>query len=205
MVAVAGVAWFTPLQGGIPITVDKQIVGGIGVSGASSAQQDEEVAIAGAQALLGDRPATAAPQADGPKTRVTYMPAEAVARAFGQGETGSTLVTEEGFRVNASRRDGPGEAELHVRDTDIFYVLAGSATVITGGEMVGSREVGPGELRGSGIRDGTVHRIAKGDVFTIPRGIPHWFKSVQAPFRYYVIKSAMQDAADRSSPGVRHA
>jgi glc operon protein GlcG len=44
---------FTPLQGGIPIVVDGQVVGGIGVSGASSAQQDEEFAIAGAKAVAG--------------------------------------------------------------------------------------------------------------------------------------------------------
>ncbi|HLN87135.1 MAG TPA: heme-binding protein [Candidatus Limnocylindrales bacterium] len=42
---------FTPLQGGVPIMVDGQVVGAIGVSGASSAQQDEELAIAGAAAL----------------------------------------------------------------------------------------------------------------------------------------------------------
>jgi glc operon protein GlcG len=42
---------FTPLQGGVPITVDGQIVGAIGVSGAASAQQDEELAVAGANAL----------------------------------------------------------------------------------------------------------------------------------------------------------
>jgi uncharacterized protein GlcG (DUF336 family) len=42
---------FTPLQGGVPIVFDGQVVGGIGVSGASSAQQDEELAIAGAAAL----------------------------------------------------------------------------------------------------------------------------------------------------------
>lgn len=42
---------FTPLQGGIPIIVDGQVIGGIGVSGAASAQQDEEIAIAGANAL----------------------------------------------------------------------------------------------------------------------------------------------------------
>jgi glc operon protein GlcG len=41
-------AFFTPLQGGIPITIDGQVVGAIGVSGATSAQQDEEMAIAGA-------------------------------------------------------------------------------------------------------------------------------------------------------------
>src|SRR5689334_1933390 len=41
-------AYFTPLQGGVPITIDGQIVGGVGVSGAASAQQDEELALAGA-------------------------------------------------------------------------------------------------------------------------------------------------------------
>jgi uncharacterized protein GlcG (DUF336 family) len=42
---------FTPLQGGVPIAIDGQVVGGIGVSGASSAPQDEEFAIAGANSL----------------------------------------------------------------------------------------------------------------------------------------------------------
>ena len=42
---------FTPLQGGVPIIYEGQIVGAIGVSGASSAQQDEELAIAGANAV----------------------------------------------------------------------------------------------------------------------------------------------------------
>src|SRR5262245_38137869 len=46
---------FTPLQGGVPIVVDGQVVGGIGVSGASSAQQDEELALAGAAAVGGAR------------------------------------------------------------------------------------------------------------------------------------------------------
>ena len=42
---------FTPLQGGVPIVVDGQIVGAIGCSGAKSAAQDEEVAKAGAAAF----------------------------------------------------------------------------------------------------------------------------------------------------------
>jgi glc operon protein GlcG len=49
--AMATLNDFTPLQGGVPITIDGQIVGAIGVSGAASAQQDEELAIAGANAL----------------------------------------------------------------------------------------------------------------------------------------------------------
>ena len=43
-------SFFTPLQGGIPVVLDGQIIGGVGVSGASSAAQDEELAIAGAEA-----------------------------------------------------------------------------------------------------------------------------------------------------------
>jgi glc operon protein GlcG len=42
---------FTPLQGGVPIVIDGQVVGAVGVSGAASAQQDEEIAVAGANAL----------------------------------------------------------------------------------------------------------------------------------------------------------
>lgn len=42
---------FTPLKGGVPIRVDGHVVGAIGVSGAASADQDEEIALAGARAL----------------------------------------------------------------------------------------------------------------------------------------------------------
>lgn len=42
---------FTPLQGGVPIVHDGQVIGAIGVSGAKSAAQDEEVAKAGAAAI----------------------------------------------------------------------------------------------------------------------------------------------------------
>src|ERR1041384_4168320 len=49
--AAMGPPDFTPLQGGVPIVMDGQVVGAIGVSGAASAQQDEEIANAGAKAL----------------------------------------------------------------------------------------------------------------------------------------------------------
>jgi glc operon protein GlcG len=46
---------FTPLQGGVPIVHGGQVIGAIGCSGAKSAQQDEEVAKAGAAALAGGK------------------------------------------------------------------------------------------------------------------------------------------------------
>ena len=69
-------AFFTPLQGGVPITVNGQIVGGIGVSGAASAQQDEELAIAGANAFNNPEMVS---------TPVVYFEKERVASAFAQG------------------------------------------------------------------------------------------------------------------------
>ena len=42
----------TPLQGGVPIMLDGQTIGAVGVSGAASAQQDEELAMAGVKALI---------------------------------------------------------------------------------------------------------------------------------------------------------
>lgn len=187
MVDVAAVTWFTPLQGGVPIVSAGRIVGGVGVSGASSAQQDEEVAIAGAAAI----------DASTPAARVIHVPAATVTRSYSAGSTGGTLVNGPGFSVNASRRDGPGEAEIHLEDTDIMYVLEGSATVITGGHLLDAHEQSTTEIRGRAIDGGDENRIGQGDVLTIPNGVPHWFKTVKTPFRYYVIKSS----GGRSSAG----
>ncbi len=189
MVDVAAVTWFTPLQGGVPIVVAGQIVGGVGVSGASSAQQDEEVAFAGAAAI--DTATTT--------SQVNHVSAATVAKSYSAGTTGATLATGPNYSVNASRRDGPGQAELHVADTDIFYVLEGSATVITGGTIVSPREESSSEIRGTAIEGGTENRLEKGDVLTIPNGVPHWFKAVKTPFRYYVIKSTGGATAGRVS------
>jgi glc operon protein GlcG len=49
--AMTSLSDFTPLQGGVPLMVGGQVVGAIGVSGAASAQQDEDLAMAGAAAL----------------------------------------------------------------------------------------------------------------------------------------------------------
>ena len=49
--ALVGVGEMTPLMGGVPIAIDGQIVGAVGVSGAKSQQQDDEIAHAAAAAL----------------------------------------------------------------------------------------------------------------------------------------------------------
>lgn len=167
---------FTPLQGGVPIVVDGQVVGGIGVSGASSAQQDEELAIAGAGRL------TAGAVTAG---EVTYLPAERVAAAFTKG---MPLVEVDEYKVHASRREAAGQVEVHTRDTDIIHVLTGTATLVTGGALAGGRETAPEEIRGASIDGGETRTLQPGDVVIVPNGTPHWFKEVPGPLTYYVVK-----------------
>jgi uncharacterized protein GlcG (DUF336 family)/mannose-6-phosphate isomerase-like protein (cupin superfamily) len=171
-------AFFTPLQGGIPITVEGQIVGGVGVSGASSAQQDEELAIAGANVFNNPEMATAP---------VTYFEKAQVTAAFAKGEV--LFDKSDKYMVHASRRDQPGMGEVHTSDADIIYVLEGTATFVTGGRLVEPRNIGAGEIRGKEISGGETRKLSKGDVIIVPAGTPHWFKEVSAPFLYYVVKA----------------
>lgn len=176
MVTVPAVTGFTPLQGGVPLERDGRILGAIGVSGAASAQQDDEIAQAAATAFMSDPLLSNA----------TFIDAKRVDAAFRKGES---LIDNAAYKVNASRRDQAGEAEVHLNDTDIFYVLEGSATLVTGGELVDARAVEPGEVRGTAIRGGTSRQLQRGDVISIPHGLPHWFSAVRSPMTYYVVKS----------------
>ena len=101
---------------------------------------------------------------------------------------GMPLVEVGDYKIHASRREGPGMVEIHTRDTDIAYVLQGSATLVTGGTAVDVKDIGPEELRGTAIQGGETRQLHVGDVVVIPNGVPHWFKEVQAPFLYYVVK-----------------
>ena len=173
---------FTPLQGGIPIVVEGQVIGGIGVSGAASAQQDEEIAIVGASAV---RPVPTAATAAPSPSHVTYLESARVAAAFAKGVP---LLEVEGYKVHASRRDAPGVAEVHLWETDVIHVLEGSATFVTGGTVMDPKTTAPGEIRGPAIQGGESRHIAKGDVIVVPQGVAHWFKEVQGPLLYFVVK-----------------
>ena len=174
-IAMAALDDFTPLIGGVPIVIDGQIVGAIGVSGANSAQQDEELALAGAAAVTGAS-ATAS---------ITYLRGAEVAEAFVKGRP---LVEVANYRVHASHRDGAGKAEVHLRDTDIIHVLHGKATLVTGGTVIDGQSTEPDEIRGTGLQGGDVRHLAEGDVMVVPSGVPHWFQQASAPFDYYVVK-----------------
>jgi len=178
--AMATLPDFTPLQGGVPILLDGQVIGAVGVSGAASAQQDEELAIAGADAL-----ASGAHTMTGASAKVNYFPARQVSKAF---EKGMPLSEIGNYKIHASHRDGPGIAEIHTHDTDIIYMLEGAATLVTGGTVVDGKRIEPEEVRGKEIMGGESRRIGEGDVIVVPHGTPHWFKEVSGPINYYVVK-----------------
>jgi len=126
--------------------------------------------------------------AAGPDSAVIYYPSDKVRAAFDKGEALVPLAAAENYSVLAMRRDRPGQAETHALDTDIFYVVEGSATFVTGGTAVDSKTTAPNEMRGTRIDGGDTRHLAKGDVLVIPNGVPHWFKAVEPPFFYYVVK-----------------
>ena len=113
--------------------------------------------------------------------KVTYLAADQVAK-------GGSLATAPNLSITVAHRAEPGMVEVHDKETDTFYVLDGSATIVTGGTMLGGSVTGPGQHRGTDITGGKAQRLAKGDVMVIPAGVPHWFKEVPTSIDYYVVK-----------------
>ena len=114
-------------------------------------------------------------------SKVTYIAADQVAK-------GGSLATAPNLSITIAHRTEAGMVEVHDKETDTFYVLDGSATIVTGGAMVGGSDTGPGQHRGTDITGGKAQKLAKGDVMVIPAGVPHWFKEVPSSIDYYVVK-----------------
>jgi glc operon protein GlcG len=125
---------------------------------------------------------------------VTVISGETTRAGFAKG---TPLIETAQYKVHASRRDGPGTAEIHGRDIDIFYVLEGTATLITGGRAVDAKTTAPDEVRAPSLDGGTARSVARGDVIIVPNGVPHWFKEVKGPFLYYTVKVPAQTATGR--------
>ena len=104
---------------------------------------------------------------------VTIITGDATRAAFAKG---TPLIETAAYKVHASRREGPGTAEVHARDIDIFYILEGSATLVTGGRPIDAKTTAPDDVCAPSIEGGTSRAVAKGDVVIIHNGVPHWFK-----------------------------
>jgi mannose-6-phosphate isomerase-like protein (cupin superfamily) len=89
-------------------------------------------------------------------------------------------------------------AAVHDKISEVYQVLEGSGTFVTGGKLVkpqrreaNSETVtqlsGPGSS-GTGIEGGVSRRLAKGDIVVIPAGTPHLFTEVQEPITYSIVR-----------------
>jgi len=115
----------------------------------------------------------------------TYIGHDKVADALAKG---GSLASTKAYTVSGSHRSAAGQVEVHEKETDILYITDGEATLVTGGTMVGGKMSKAGQWLGSDITGGEIHHLTKGDVVTIPAGMPHWFKEVPKSVSYFVVK-----------------
>src|ERR1044071_2308070 len=71
----------------------------------------------------------------------------------------------------------PQAAAVHEKEAEMFYVIDGSGTLVTGGKLVGETRTGD-NLTGTAIDGGETKDIAKGDFFIVPENTPHWFSKI---------------------------
>src|SRR6185436_14983701 len=93
------------------------------------------------------------PQGD---LKSTYVDHDKVAAAIANG---GSLATGSDYAISIGKRTGPGQVEIHDKETDTFYILDGEATFITGGTMIGGSVSRPNQHVGTEIQGGTVHHL----------------------------------------------
>ena len=122
-----------------------------------------------------------------PLTKSVYLSHEKVAECG----AGGTFVNTPEYMVQCSHRNGqpgPFAVEIHTKETDVFYIVDGEATFVTGGTVVGLTSENPLQPRGKSIDGGETHHLTMGDVVVVPAGTPHWFKEVPKAISYFVVK-----------------
>ena len=101
---------------------------------------------------------------------------------------GGQIVGDNGLVVLANRAV-QRDAEMHDKTNHVFIIVDGEATFVTGGKLINTRVISPGQTRADGIEGGQSHHLSKGDVITIPANTPHWWKdtSKTGSIGYYAI------------------
>jgi mannose-6-phosphate isomerase-like protein (cupin superfamily) len=117
-------------------------------------------------------------------TKLGYMSAADLAAALsklGTDRPASSVrvFTMAPYRVAVEHLTGqPQIAAIHEAEAELFYVISGSATIVTGGELVEPTRNGT-NLLSKGITGGTAQKISPGDFVFVPPGLPHVLTDVQ--------------------------
>src|SRR5258706_7156586 len=129
-----------------------------------------------------------APAAENAVPGLTYVESQRVLDNFDK-KNANPLIPGDGYNVQTNKRTANGNIEIHEKETDIFYIMDGSATIIVGGTAVEPKQTRPQQLTAKDIQGGQSYNLKKGDVLVIPAGTPHWFKQVNGSINYLTIKS----------------
>jgi quercetin dioxygenase-like cupin family protein len=92
---------------------------------------------------------------------------------------------------------GPGGGIEHSQITEVYHVIEGNATLVTGGAIENPRESSPesqvvkvlnGPSTGGGVvNDGVSRKVGPGDVVVIPPNTPHWFSEITTDQIVYLV------------------
>ena len=82
------------------------------------------------------------------------------------------------YGANLEYRAVVGPAAVHEKEAELFYVIDGSGTLVTGGKLAGETRTNADNLSGTGIDGGNTQNVAKGDFFIVPEKTPHWFSKI---------------------------
>jgi mannose-6-phosphate isomerase-like protein (cupin superfamily) len=82
------------------------------------------------------------------------------------------------YNVSLEYRASVGAAAVHETEAELFYVVDGSATLVTGGKLKEEKRTNAENLTGTGIDGGESRHVAKGDFVMVPDHTPHWFSKI---------------------------
>jgi mannose-6-phosphate isomerase-like protein (cupin superfamily) len=108
---------------------------------------------------------------------VAAMIAKAKAERKDQPNIAQSMIQLAPYNVSLEYRASVGNAAVHETEAELFYVVDGSATLVTGGTLTDSTRTGA-NLTGKGIQGGVSRKVAKGDFVMVPEGQPHWFSAI---------------------------
>src|SRR5262245_57983319 len=92
----------------------------------------------------------------------------------------ATFIRLAPYNVNMEHRIMGQAASVHDTEAELFYVVDGAGTLVTGGKLKDEKRTNAENLTGSGIEGGVSKRVSKGDWIMVPAGVPHQFPSVDA-------------------------
>src|SRR6202049_4064387 len=103
-----------------------------------------------------------APAAENGIPRPTYIDSQRVLDNFDK-KNANPLIPGDAYNVQTNKRTANGNIEIHEKETDIFYVMDGSATIIVGGTAVEPKQTRPGQMTAKVIQNGQTYNLKKGD------------------------------------------